>query len=86
MIDPPIKVLRSKRARIHHVLERLGPLVAGYRKKLARKGITLPDRQTIELTRLRLQQTFSVWAKRGIVVSVGEGKTRQRVLAYQSTA
>ena len=36
MIDPPIKVLRSKRTRIHRVLERLEPLVAGYPEKLAR--------------------------------------------------
>ena len=141
MTDPPLKVLRSKRARIHRVLERLEPLVAGYREKLARieaeiqaiapelnlpprrykpnphfargelpriamdilrdatgplavrdiavkalarKGITLPDRRTMKLTRLRLQQTFSAWAKRGIVVSVGTNRGRKRMLADRS--
>ena len=140
MIDPPLKVLRSKRARIHRALERLEPLVAGYREKLARieaeiqaiapelnlpsrrykpnpnfargelpriavdilrtapgplavrdiavkaqarKGITLPDRRTMKLTRLRLQQTFSVWAKRGIVVSVGTNRGQKRMLVEQ---
>ena len=48
---------------------------------LARKGIALPDRRTMRLTRLRLQQTFSVWAKRGLVVSVGTNKGRKRALA-----
>ena len=36
MIDPPLKILRSKRARIHRMLERLEPMVTGYREKLAR--------------------------------------------------
>lgn len=30
---------------------------------LAAKGIRLPDRRTMRLTRLRLQQAFSVWGK-----------------------
>ena len=49
-------------------------------KAMAQKGIALPDRRTMKLTRPRLQQTFSAWAKRGIVVSVGEGKGRKRML------
>ena len=145
MIDPTITKLRRARARararVHRVLERLEPMVAGYREKLAgieaeiqaiapeltlpprrykpnphfargelpriamdilreeqgpiavreiaikalaRKGITLPDRRTMKLTRLRLQQTFSVWAKRRLVVSVGTNKGRMRVLVERS--
>ena len=138
MIDPPITKLRRARARVHRVLDRLEPIVAGYREKLAgieaeiqaiapelnlpprrykpnphfargelpriamdilrdapgplavrdiaakvlaRKRITLPHPRTMKLTRLRLQQTFSVWAKRGLVASVGTNKGRKRVLA-----
>lgn len=36
MIDPPITKLRRARGRVHRVLDRLEPLVAGYREKLAR--------------------------------------------------
>ena len=36
MIDPPITKLRRARARVHRVLDRLEPLIAGYREKLAR--------------------------------------------------
>jgi hypothetical protein len=127
MIDPPITTLRRARTRIHRVLERLEPIVAGDREKLARieseiqaiaseldlpprrykpnphfargelpriamdilrdasdpmavreiavkplawKGVTLPDRRTMKPTRLRLAQTFGLWAKRGIGVTV----------------
>jgi hypothetical protein len=48
---------------------------------LAAKGIKLPDRRTMRLTRLRLQQLFSTWGKRGLVVSVGSGKRTLRALA-----
>lgn len=47
---------------------------------LASKGVTLPDRRTMKLTRTRLQQIFTVWTKRGIVGSVGENKGPKRVL------
>ena len=36
---------------------------------LARKGVTLPDRRTMKLTRVRLAQMFGVWAKRVLVES-----------------
>ena len=36
---------------------------------LARKGVTLPDRRGMKLTRVRLAQMFGVWAKRVLVES-----------------
>ena len=50
-------------------------------KALARKGITLPDRRTMKRTRLALQKVFAIWAKRGVVIGVGTGNGRKRVLA-----
>lgn len=47
---------------------------------LASKGVTLPDRSIMKLTRTRLQQIFTVWAKRDIVGSVGTHKNRKRML------
>jgi hypothetical protein len=35
MVDPPLKKLRAKRIRIHKQLDKLEPMVAGYRAKLA---------------------------------------------------
>ena len=35
MIDPPLKKLRAKRIRIHRQLDKLEPLLASYRTKLA---------------------------------------------------
>ena len=48
---------------------------------LALKGIPLPDPRTIKLTRLRLQQTFAKWTRRGLLVTCGKGKARRRMLA-----
>jgi hypothetical protein len=138
MADALLKTLRCKRARIHRVLERLEPMVSGYREKLAgieaelqaiapelnlpprrylpnphfargelrriamdilrdapgplavrevvakalaRKGVTLPDRRTFRTTRVRLQRVFTLWGKRGLLLSVGSGKGTKRVLA-----
>ncbi|MEI7712275.1 MAG: hypothetical protein WCI94_12625 [Rhodospirillales bacterium] len=137
MKDSDLTKLRSARARVHRVLDRLEPMIAGYREKLDRlnaeiqalapelnlpprryqpnphfargelpriamrifreaggpiavrdiavralalKGVPLPDRQTMKITRTRLQQMFIVWEKRGILTSVGENKRRKRVL------
>ena len=35
MVDPPLKKLRAKRIRIHKALDKLEPMIAGYRAKLA---------------------------------------------------
>jgi hypothetical protein len=35
MVDPPLKKLRAKRIRIHRQLDKLEPMVAAYRAKLA---------------------------------------------------
>jgi hypothetical protein len=35
MVDPPLKKLRAKRIRVHRQLDKLEPLIAGYRAKLA---------------------------------------------------
>jgi hypothetical protein len=49
-------------------------------RALAMKGVTLPDRRAMKLTRLRLQQTFCAMAQRGLVGRVGSGKAAKRVL------
>jgi hypothetical protein len=35
VVDPPLKKLRAKRIRTHRQLDKLEPLIAGYRAKLA---------------------------------------------------
>ncbi|MCW3474417.1 hypothetical protein [Limobrevibacterium gyesilva] len=50
-------------------------------RALAAKGVTLPDRRTLKVTRLRLQNTFSAWQKRGLTVRVGSGREGKRGLA-----
>lgn len=138
MRDSELTKLRRKRSRVHQALDRLEPLVADYRAKLAEleaaiqvlapelqlhprrykpnpvfargelprlaltilreagepiptrliaaralalKGIPLPDPHIIELTRLRLQQTFVKWTRRGLLVSIGKGNARRRMLS-----
>lgn len=49
-------------------------------RALAVKGIVLPDRRAMKLTRLRLQQTFCSWQAKGWVVRVGVGKAGKRTL------
>ena len=130
--------LRSKRSRVHRALDRLEPMVADYRAKLAgleaaiqviapelqlhprrykpnpvfarnelprlaldvmrqaagpiavrtiaaralaAKGVALPDPHTMKRTRVRLQQIMVVWARRGMVRSVGSGREGMRELA-----
>lgn len=137
MRDPDLTKLRRKRSRVHQALDRLEPMVADYRAKLAEleaaiqalapelqlhprrykpnpvfardelprlalavmrdadvplptrviaaralalKGILLPDPHVMDLTRLRLQQTFVKWTRRGLIVTVGKGNARRRRL------
>ena len=49
-------------------------------RALAAKGITLPDRHTTKLTRLRLQQMFCDWTAKGLMVRVGAGNAGKRGL------
>ena len=49
-------------------------------RALATKGITLPDKRAMKLTRLRLQQAFVKLGRRGVVRSVGDGRERMREL------
>lgn len=49
-------------------------------KALARKGVPLPDRRAMKLTRLRVAQLFVEWQRRGVVQSVGEGRETRREL------
>ena len=47
---------------------------------LRRKGLYPPSRTLLRQTVQRLQQTFSVLAKRGITVKAGEGRETKRTL------
>jgi hypothetical protein len=49
-------------------------------RDLAMRGVTLPDRRAMKLTRLRLQQMFCDWQAKGWVVRSGRGKTGKRAL------
>jgi hypothetical protein len=137
MPEKEITRLRRKRVRIHRALDRLEPLIAGYRAKLARveariqeiapelplsgrrrspdphfargeltrlaldvmrqasepmrirdiaaaalrrKGLYPPSRTLLCRTVHRLQGTFAVLGKRGVVEKVGEGKETRRCL------
>jgi len=138
MPEKELTKLRRKRVRIHRALDRLEPLVAGYRTKLARveariqeiapelplsgrrrspdphfargeltrmafsilreagepmrirdiaaaalrqKGLYPPSRMLLRRTVHRLQGTFAVLGKRGVVGMVGVGKETRRKLA-----
>ena len=50
-------------------------------RALAMKGVLEPTPQVRDLTRLRLQQTFVKWNRRGMIVTVGVGNAGRRMLA-----
>ncbi len=49
-------------------------------RALAAKGVALPDRRIMKLTRMRLGQLFSALQKRGVTVRVGSGRDGKRGL------
>lgn len=137
MKDSDLTKLRRARARVHHQINLLEPLLDGYRAKLAdleaqihalapelnlpprrykpnpyfvrgelprlvlailrdagqplstreiavralaTKGVTLPDRRALKLTRLRVCQACIRFQERGITGRVGSGNRGKRVL------
>ena len=52
-------------------------------RALAMKGVTLPDRRTLKLTRIRVGQMFADWSKKGMAGIVGRGKASRRVLSLK---
>jgi hypothetical protein len=49
-------------------------------RALASKGITLPDRRAMKLTRLRLHQAFIRFRERGILRTIGSGNAGKQEL------
>jgi len=49
-------------------------------RALARKGVTLPDRRTMKMARVRVQQAFARFVARGIARNVGSARAGKREL------
>ena len=59
------------------------PVSVIVRRLLAAKGVTLPDRRTFKLTKLRLHNVLIALDRRGVTMKVGRGNATRRGLRPQ---